>query len=36
MENNLLNSLMKAYLGQISSALQIAEIISEHNNEEKL
>tara|TARA_Y100000768_G_scaffold362657_1_gene321636 strand:- start:2277 stop:2756 length:480 start_codon:yes stop_codon:yes gene_type:complete len=36
MKDDLLNSLMVAFLGQIDSALKVSEIISSHGNEEEL
>ena len=36
MSENLFDSLMKAYLGQIESSLKVSEIISEHSGEDEL
>ena len=36
MENDLITSLTKAYMGQINSSLKISKLISSHGNEEEL
>ena len=36
MENDLLDSIVKAYFAQINSALKISEIVSSHGGEEEL